>query len=243
MDITEKLETLLGYAPYLPPEDPTHPWQRCECPFCGGSRAQVNYFIGLFRCWRCMDKPIVAAFTEDEALVIERYRRQITRAVKRVKYAFGQWVDEDDLEAHALWLVYNYYSGKDPHNDGGMLVEWEEEYEEEPWRLDARVQCVLDRDLLNFAESEKTWKQKTHAVGDLLDEIDLPIDVAVATPNLDGPFDLGPLRRCELQRNGLGPYPGHCKWCNKAIADEIIPPHKRKLASYPIYREDLELVA
>jgi hypothetical protein len=37
--------------------------------------------------------------------------------------------------------------------------------------------------------------------------------------NLDGPFDLGELQRCDLQRNGVGPILGHCKWCDKAIAD------------------------
>jgi hypothetical protein len=38
-------------------------------------------------------------------------------------------------------------------------------------------------------------------------------------PNLDGPFDLGDLKRCELQRNGLGPFAGHCKWCDRKSAD------------------------
>lgn len=37
--------------------------------------------------------------------------------------------------------------------------------------------------------------------------------------SFDGPFRLGELQRCELMRNGVGPILGHCRWCDKAIAD------------------------
>ena len=133
-----------------------------------------------------------------------------------------------------------------------MLDKWEADFDGEPWRLDGKVQSVLDRDLMNWArESEKTWKEKTHASGDMMgseyDDKDgnplagdaiLPDDMVsgqrgaartrlimdnggtcFATPNLDGPFSLGELKRCELQRNGAGPRAGHCKWCDRALGD------------------------
>jgi len=37
----------------------------------------------------------------------------------------------------------------------------------------------------------------------------------------DRPFNLGEMRRCELQRNGLGPEPGHCKFCDRVISDSV----------------------
>lgn len=33
----------------------------------------------------------------------------------------------------------------------------------------------------------------------------------------DTKLDLEELRRCDALRNGLGPIPGHCKWCNEVI--------------------------
>jgi hypothetical protein len=38
----------------------------------------------------------------------------------------------------------------------------------------------------------------------------------------DAPFELGDLQRCDLQRNGLGPKRGHCKWCTRAIRDAAV---------------------
>lgn len=34
---------------------------------------------------------------------------------------------------------------------------------------------------------------------------------------LTGPFELGEIKRCDALRNGLGPYPGHCRWCDLSI--------------------------
>jgi len=45
--------------------------------------------------------------------------------------------------------------------------------------------------------------------------------------DLDGPFYLGELKRCELMRAGCGPRAKHCKWCDRAISDAI----KAKAAS------------
>ena len=119
-----------------------------------------------------------------------------------------------------------------------------------PWRVDGKVQCVLDRDLMDWARHEKAWKEKTHAAGDMFNDDDsdqAPIPsaeelgegpgyklrasrariamdtagVCFARPNLDGPFNLGDLKRCELMRNGVGPEPGHCVYCDRAIGDSV----------------------
>jgi hypothetical protein len=166
----------------------------------------------------------------------------------KVKGSYGKWVEKDVALNQAYWLVFNYAAGKEEKNDGGMLDQWEADFDGEPWRLDGKVQSVLDRDLMNWGESEKTWKEKTHASGDMLGDGEwtsppipgpdvlgggpglrlrqkrarLTMDVGgtcFAKPNLDGPFDLGALKRCELQRNGGGPFAGHCKWCDRKIAD------------------------
>ncbi len=36
--------------------------------------------------------------------------------------------------------------------------------------------------------------------------------------HLDGAYNSGKLKRCELQRNGLGPIKGHCEWCDMLLA-------------------------
>jgi len=188
------------------------------------------------------------SIADPEAWMIERFRLQIERAASKVKGSYGKWVEKKEALNQAYWLVYNYAAGKEAKNDGGMLERWDADFDGEPWRLDGKVQCVLDRDLMNWGESEKTWKEKTHASGDMLNDGDSeppPIPspevlgegpglklrqrrarvvmdtggTCFAKPNLDGPFDLGALKRCELQRNGLGPFAGHCKWCDRKIAD------------------------
>lgn len=181
---------------------------------------------------------------------IYRFEVQIKQAVRKVTKAYGKWVERDLALNFARWFVYNYASGKESKNDGGRLDDWEADYDGEPSRVDGKVQSVLDRDLMNWAEHEKTWKEKTHAAGDMLGDDDSeppPIpgpDVlgagpgyrlrrrrakvimdtggaCFAKPNLDGPFDLGALKRCELQRNGLGPRAGHCRWCDRTLGDSI----------------------
>jgi hypothetical protein len=173
-----------------------------------------------------------------------------------VKYAYGKWVDEQDLENKARWFVYNYHAGKDARNDGERLAEWEAQYTDEPWRLDAKLQSVLDRDLMNWAKTEKTWKMKTHAVADMDRDRDAiredrpnkddpvrPMDTGSAKPRRsrrgtyrnseppsgpgvtcdlsNRPVNLGELQRCELTRNGLGPVPGHCMYCDRALGIKV----------------------
>ena len=53
-------------------------------------------------------------------------------------------------------------------------------------------------------------------------------------PNLDGPFRLGSLQRCELMRNGRGPEYQHCRWCNRAIAQTARESLSHKPAAYSV---------
>jgi len=64
----------------------------------------------------------------------------------------------------------------------------------------------------------------------------------------DAPFTLGELQRCDLQRNGLGPKRGHCKWCDRAIWDAAVTDDDRHARKYtnpgsqipaPKYWEDI----
>jgi hypothetical protein len=251
LDIAERLRDRFGAQIEIPPRDPKNPWVRLDCPACKGDRAALNHGAGWFKCYRCKLDISARKLADPDAWAIERFRLQIERAVSKVKGSYGKWVEKDVALNQAYWLVYNYATGKEAKNDGGMLDKWEADFDGEPWRLDGKVQCVLDRDLMNWAESEKAWKEKTHASGDMCGDGDdgddeiiavpgpdvlgrgpglrlrqkrarLTMDVGgtcFAKPNLDGPFDLGDLKRCELQRNGGGPFAGHCKWCDRKIAD------------------------
>jgi hypothetical protein len=244
MDIAERLRA--EGAADIPPKGRANQWLRLACPFCGADRAALNYDAGWFKCYHCKRDVSAEPIPDPDAWAIYRFQPQIKRAVSKVKKAYGKWIERDLALNFARWFVYNYDAGKESKNDGGRLADWEADYDGAPWRLDGKVQSVLDRDLMNWAESEKTWKEKTHAAGDMLNDDDsepapIPKDgglgyrlrarrariamntggMCFAKPNLDGPFDLGALKRCELQRNGLGPVAGHCKWCNRALGDSV----------------------
>jgi len=254
MDIADRLRDRFGAQIEIPPKDPRNPWVRLDCPACKGDRAALNYGAGWFKCYRCKLDISARKLADPEAWAIERFRLQIERAVSKAKGSYGKWIEKKEALNQAYWLVYNYAAGKEAKNDGGMLDQWEADFDGEPWRLDGKVQCVLDRDLMNWAQSEKTWKEKTHESGDMRGDRDSgkPALAAVsegigynlrarkaraimdiggtvfAKPNLDGPFDLGELKRCELQRNGGGPTAGHCKWCDRAISDGTVSAWDRK---------------
>lgn len=275
MNIVEKLEQELDGRVDIPPADPKKIWLRFPCPFCGGNRAAVSHQLEWFTCYRCQREITVYSGNPGE-LVVNRFARQIARAVRRVKYAYGRWVESDQLESTARWFVFNYATGKEKINDGGMLADWEADFEGEPWRLDGKVQTALDRDLMNWAESEKRWKEKTRSAGDFSgDRADSHADTRSVSkggtmrvrrrgrqyfrssipkgarldrvydpPRRDGrnmtPVNLGKLQRCELMRDGLGPIPGHCRWCNRAIADEAVSAYDRKYHNGKLDLADLE---
>ncbi len=248
VDIADRLRDEFGAQIEIPPRDNKNPWLRMNCPACQGDRAALSYGAGWFKCYRChLDIP-ARKVADPDAWPVERFSLQIDRAVSKAKGSYGKWVDRDEAVNKACWLVCNYASGKEAVNDGGMLERWEADFDGEQWRLDGKVQSVLDRDLMNWAQSEKRWKEKTHAAGVMKGDgqgkdVVLPSPeilgegpglglrqrrarvimdtggVCFAKPDLDGPFNLGDLKRCELQRNGGGPTAGHCKWCDRALGD------------------------
>lgn len=164
MRIDEKLFRETGCAD-IPLENKRKPWQRFDCPFCGHERAVINYAANWFQCWACGEKR--SGYTSDEAsLAVVRYSRQIDRAVAKVKKAFGGWlanVEDDEIIGKARWLVWNYAEGeKGTGNDAGMLYLWKLDCnaDEEPWRVEGKLQSVLDRDLTNWADGFRRWEEK-----------------------------------------------------------------------------------
>jgi hypothetical protein len=153
----------------VPLESKRKLWQRLDCPYCGHERAVINYSANWFQCWACGAK---RSGYDDEALAVVRFGVQIDRAVRTVKDRFGNWLngDEDDIANVARWHVWNYSEGEPGgKDDAGRLAEWETECnaEDEPWRLGAKVQTVLDRDLMNWASGQKRWKEHNQLSGDM----------------------------------------------------------------------------
>lgn len=250
MRIDQKLYQETG-SKDIPPQGRKQ-WLRLDCPYCGHKRAVMNYDANWFQCWACGVKR--SGYTDDsESLAVVRFARQIDKAVGKVRTGFGKWlnnIDEDDIANTSRWYVWNYAEGEpgDKH-DAGRLPEWEVDCnaEDEPWRLEAKVQSVLDRDLMNWAEEWKRWKEHNQSAGSMLgdDEDEASAITGLLTPDigyrlreiavrygikytyfcskeppgakLTGPMNYGPLRRCDLMRNGAGPIAGHCSWCNKAL--------------------------
>lgn len=252
-------------------------WQRTACPFCGHARAVVNYDSDWFQCWSCGEKR--SGYAEDQgSLAVVRYHRQIARAATKTKDKFGDWLnhmDQDDVENAARWFVWNYSEGEQGSgHDAGMLDTWETRYnaEKEPWRMDSLIQHVLDKDMLNWAEKVKGWKDAhksnkdgygqtvslvvgsvgavlgdaTHGTdqgdkgqsvrGMVTEGIGYQLRKKRATnamkygrtdvyyrseeppgTRVAGKMNYGPLKRCELTRNGAGPIAGHCAWCDKSL--------------------------
>jgi hypothetical protein len=144
----------------VPLESKRKLWQRLDCPYCGHERAVINYSANWFQCWACGAK---RSGYDDEALAVVRFGVQIDRAVRTVKDRFGNWLngDEDDIANVARWHVWNYSEGEPGGKVGaGRLAEWETECnaEDEPWRLGAKVQTVLDRDLMNWPQGKSAGK-------------------------------------------------------------------------------------
>jgi hypothetical protein len=52
--------------------------------------------------------------------------------------------------------------------------------------------------------------------------------------NLDGPFDLGELKRCEAQRNGRGLTKNCCRWCDRKIAESARESLSHKRPAYSV---------
>jgi hypothetical protein len=269
MRIDQKLYSETG-SRYIPLENKRQPWQRLDCPFCEHKRAVISYAANWFQCWACGEKR--SGYAGDTAsLAVVRFARQIDKAVRKVKADFGDWLnhlDEDDVKNTARFYVWTYAEGEpgDPY-DAGMLAKWETDYnaEEEPYRLEGKVQSVLDRDLLNWAEGLKRWKERNQLVGDTgsaggsatsdddfgdqaktiisglvrpgvgyklrYREAQNAVKYGIGSgerntyfeskeppgTRMSGPMKYGELRRCDLMRNGAGPIPGHCPWCNKAL--------------------------
>jgi ribosomal protein L37AE/L43A len=239
----------------IPLENKRETWQRLDCPYCGHKRAVINYGANWFQCWACGVKR--SGYTEDsESLAIVRFARQIEKAVKKVKGSFGAWLNgsEDEIANVAAYRVWNYSAGElGEKYDAGKLPEWEAECnaEEEPWRLEAKVQSVLDRDMMDWARGQKRWKEHNQSVGSMLGddtdqasavtglvteglgyrlrerEANIAVKYGIKYTHfcskeppgtkLTGPMNYGPLRRCDLMRNGVGPIAGHCPWCNKRL--------------------------
>ena len=140
-------------------------WQRMDCPYCGHSRAVISYEANWFQCWAC-GKQLSGLTSDPAALAVVRFTYQIDRAVRKIKADFGDWLgnfEDDWITGQAKWLVWNYAEGEPGKpNDAGMLPKWELDCnaEEEPWRLEAKVQSVLDRDMIDWAKGVKRWEEE-----------------------------------------------------------------------------------
>jgi len=139
-------------------------WQRMDCPFCGHKRAVISYGANWFQCWACGEKR--SGYTDDpDSLAIARYGRQIDKAAWKVRVDFGEWLEhwpEEDIICVARELVFNYAEGeKGTGKDAGMLAIWETDYniDDEPWRVEGKVQSVLDRDMIDWARGIKRWEE------------------------------------------------------------------------------------
>jgi hypothetical protein len=75
---------------------------------------------------------------------------------------------------------------------------------------DDEIIAVPGADVLGAGPGLRLRQKRAKAIMDT-------VGACFVKPNLDGPFDFGDLKRCELQRNGLGPFAGHCKWCDRQI--------------------------
>jgi hypothetical protein len=150
--------------------------------------------------------------------------------------------------------------------DAGRLPEWVEKCNgiEEPWCLDAMVRKALFEDLMNWAKKRANWEKANRVMENPEEAIEEP-DGGFASRRAANKFrndairrgqrpnyyrsevpkgtnlgsrrvKYGSLERCDLRRNGLGPYPGHCIWCDKALGRPAEAPPE----SIDLYREDYD---
>jgi len=177
---------------------------RMPCPFCGGSRAWLDYEGGWFRCpHEGCKRDVTTGPAEREHWMITRFRRQIDVAARKVtaKFTYGQgegratWLPLDEATYYAEYLVWNYACGKpgQPH-DAGRLDDWWTDclhFDDPPGKLDSYVQQALNGDLHNFAKTRAAaWER--HPTAQLAEDHAYEYDVRSPNrgddwlPNNDG---------------------------------------------------------
>lgn len=179
---------------------------------------------------------------------VELYAEEISNVCAKVLGKMGKWLHEqqDDVFSEAQGLVWSYVYGEiGDKNDSGRYWDWEATCLDlgQPALLGGYVYKALLGDLLNWATSLRRWKTKNQASGRMDGNTYSSFDISdgsgskdrtwdyseesgmMATDRdhtrvaFDKPFDLGPLKRCELSRNGGLHQPGLCEWCDRKHAE------------------------
>jgi hypothetical protein len=148
----------------IPEPSPGRKWQRFDCPFCGKSRAAINYNAGYFVCYHADCQVQLSA--EGEPSVVARFRPQIRQAVYAIRTLYDSW-------RFGWQEVYNFaaervciYAGKpDDHDaDAGKLDDWEIDVKGDPNQLDRYVLHALNRDLADWARAEVRRRARQNAM-------------------------------------------------------------------------------
>jgi hypothetical protein len=134
-------------------------WLRFPCPFCGKSRAAINYALNLFICYHADCRVQIWArhrYADPARYLANRFQFQIAQAVRNTRGSYGEWVvtregrgDKqvekwDDLRQEAYQALAGY-------DQSGQLDQWEADVDGDPDQVDRYVLQALNRDLSNWA--------------------------------------------------------------------------------------------